>query len=118
MFVRVSGCVTGWIVHAHTHSPGAIRYIPPPPRSQDHLAPPRSAGRLAPLSVQDCLDHCEAARGSLLVGACLGVDVEFSRRDGAVVCWIHSDLRRLNHKYRHPRVIQYIAVRCPQQQGL
>jgi len=101
----VQGCETGWVVHAHTHSPGAVRYIPP---SSDN-----------PVTLQDCLEHCENLTGTLLAGACLAVDVEFADRNSnsSVVCWLHLDLARLNHKFQHSRVTQYVIVRCPQQQG-
>ena len=109
----VSGCVTGWVVHAHTHSPGGA--------TVRNTAPASSNQRRA-LTLQHCLDQCQALSGSLLAAACLGVDVEFNtaQHNGSnvVSCWLHTDLRRLNHKYRRPRVIQYIIVRCPQQQGL
>ena len=94
------------MVHVHTHSPGGLRYAPP------------SSGR--PLTLEDCLDRCEGLTGTLLVGACLAVDVEFvvDGSRSSVVCWLHVDLPRLNQKYRHHRVLQYVIVRCPQQQGL
>ena len=89
-------------MHAHTYSPGALRY------TSDRS-----------LSLRDCLEHCNALSGSLLAGACLAVDVEFIDDDSSstVVCWLHTDLARLTKKYRHAGVIQYVIVRCPQQQG-
>ena len=96
-------------MHAHTHSVGAVRYVPP---SSD-----------PPLTVQGCLEHCQRLTGTLMAGACLAVDVQFipGRNDSnssSVVCWVHTDLSRLTHKYRHNDIIQYVIVRCPQQQGV
>ena len=104
--IRVQGCETGWIIHGHTHSLGALRH--PAPSSGD------------PVTLHDCLELCEGLTGSLLTGACLAVDVEFSTdssNSSTVVCWLHTDLSRLTHKYHHAAVIQYVIVRCPQQQG-
>jgi len=104
--VCLQGCETGWVMHAHTHSPGAVRHT-------DH-----------PLSLHDCLDYCNALTGSLLASACLAVDVEFvtdndndNDSSSSVVCWVHTDVARLSTKYRHTGVIQYVIVRCPQQHG-
>jgi len=102
----VQGCETGWIIHGHTHSLGALRH--PAPSSGD------------PVTLNDCLELCEGLTGSLLAGACLAVDVEFIvdiNNSSTVVCWLHTDLARLTRKYHNPAVMQYVIVRCPQQQG-